>query len=138
MKKYLILILVMTPLLCLSQRGEGRLGNITEHQAHVIGGAGISILYYETTRPKNNLNLKPKDYQNQELKQGLRTMFVVVGASTVIEVSDYYKGGKFDYSDWGATITAGLFTVMFQCLGRMIIQDRRDWRRRGLRLRLGN
>lgn len=136
MKKWILLAGFLLPILCKAQYGEGRLGKLTEHNAHAIGGALVAVTYYEVTRPKNDLNQTPEAYQRKELKQGLKTMLVVIGTATVIEAADYLKGGKFSYSDWGATFTGGLSAVMFQCLGRMIIQDRRDWRRKGQRLRL--
>lgn len=131
-----ILLLTILPFLSFAQYGEGRLGRISEHMAHGVGGAAIGAIYYEVTRPKNSLNQTPDAYQRKEIKQGLKAMFVVIGAATVIEATDYLKGGRFSYYDWGATFTGGLSAIMFQCLGRMIIQDRRDWRRKGQRLRL--
>ena len=136
MKKWMLLAGFLLPILCEAQYGEGRLGKLTEHNAHSIGGAAIASIYYEATRPKNNLNQTPEQYQKIEFKQAGKTMLVVIGAATVIELSDYLKGGKFSYSDWGATITGGVASIMIHSLGRMIIQDRRDWRRKGLRLRL--
>ena len=130
------LLFILLPFLSFAQYGEGRLGRISEHNAHSLGGAAIGAMYYEVTRPKNSLNQTPDAYQRKELKQGLKALFVVAGAATVIEVADRLKGGEFSYSDWGATLTGGLSAIMFQCLGRMILQDRRDWRRKGLRLRL--
>ncbi|CAB4140380.1 hypothetical protein UFOVP402_26 [uncultured Caudovirales phage] len=131
-----ILLLTILPFLSFAQYGEGRTGRFTEHQLHGIGGFGIASIYYEGTRPKNNLNQTPEAYQKIEFKQAGKTMLVVIGAATVIELSDYMKGGKFSYHDWGATFTGGLASVMIHALGRMILQDRRDWRRKGLRLRL--
>ena len=135
MKKWMLLVGFLLPIFCEAQYGEGRTGRFTEHQLHGIGGFGIASIYYEGTRPKNNLNQTPEQYQKIEFKQAGKTMLVVIGAATVIELSDYLKGGKFSYHDWGATFTGGLASVMIHALGRMILQDRRDWRRKGLRLR---
>ena len=129
-------LFILLPFLSFAQYGEGRLGKITEHQAHAIGGAAIASIYYEVTRPKNNLNQTPEVYQKIEFKQGAKTMLVVAGAATVIELSDLLKGGEFSYQDLGATFTGGVASVMLHCIGRNIIQDRRDWRSKGMRLRL--
>ena len=130
------LLFIFLPFLSFAQYGEGRTGRFTEHQLHGIGGFGIASIYYEGTRPKNSLNQTPETYQKYEFKQVGKTILVVIGAATVIELSDYLKGGKFSYSDWGATITGGVASIMIHSLGRMILQDRRDWRRKGQRLRL--
>ena len=130
------LLFILLPFLSFAQYGEGRTSRFTEHQLHGIGGFGISSIFYEATRPKNSLNQTPEAYQKIEFKQAGKTMLVVIGAATVIELADRMKGGKFSYHDLGATFTGGLASVMIHALSRMILQDRRDWRRKGLRLRL--
>ena len=130
------LLFILLPFLSFAQYGEGRTGRFTEHQLHGIGGFLIASVYYEVTRPKNSMNKTPDEYQKIEFKQGLKTLFVVGSAAGLIETTDLLKGGDFSMQDFGATVTAGFASVLLHCVGRNILQDRRDWRRKGMRLRL--
>ncbi len=135
--KTLFTILLIIPLLSFSQYGEGRLGNLTENQAHVLGGIGFGGLVYEVSRQKNDWKLPPQKFQRVESKALLRTVLIGAAFSGAIEVTDRLKGGTMSFEDFGNTLGGVCVYAISRFVITSIIHDRQTWRSKGQRLRIG-
>ncbi len=137
MSKLIIFLLAVLPLKSKCQYGEGRLGNLTENKAHGFGGMAIGGLVYEVGRTKNNWQLDPEQFQRKEAKNIYRTAIIGAAFAGAIEVTDYLKGGKPSFEDFGNTVGGVLTYAIGRFAVSSILQDRMSWRRKGMRLRLG-
>lgn len=135
--KALTFLLLFFPLFCFAQPGEGRLGNITENEAHGYAGMIATAILYEATRSKNTFGKSQYEYTRQEIKHFFRTLTLTGVGAVSFEGIDYLKGGDFSVQDAGATFAGGLFVAIIECFGRMFLHDRYLWRKAGLRLKIG-
>ena len=136
MKKWLVLAGLIISLNSYSQFGEGRLGSLTENKVHVFGGMAFGGLVYEVGRSKNNWQLKPAQFQRKEAKNIYRTAIIGAAFAGAIEVTDYLKGGKPSFEDFGNTVGGVLTYAIGRFVITSILHDRKTWRKQGKRLRL--
>jgi hypothetical protein len=130
-----IIIILLFPVYSFAQYGDSRLGKLTENQAHVYGGMAIGGLVYEVGRTKNNWQLTPAQFQRKEAKNIYRTAIIGAAFAGAIEVTDYLKGGKPSFEDFGNTVGGVLTYAIGRFVITSILHDRKTWRKQGKRLR---
>lgn len=140
-RKLITIILLFLSLSVFGQQyGEGRLPNwLTENKAHVGGGFVLGAVVYEGLRKKNPIkaNIDPELFQRRESKNIGRTILGGVLFAGTIEATDYLKGGKPSFEDFGNTVGGFAIYAVGRFAITSIIQDRANWRSKGQRLRIG-